>query len=68
MAELPTLQALWSTPWEWNFFMFCHNITVLLLWKCSHEPKISNLYLKVKARVVAKLLSKHMQFQEEKVY
>jgi hypothetical protein len=46
MAELSTLKALWSTPGEWNFLMFSHNITVLLLWKCTHEAKVSYLYLK----------------------
>lgn len=46
MAELSTLKALWSTPWEWNFLMFSHNVTVLLLWKCTHEAKVSYLYLK----------------------
>jgi hypothetical protein len=46
MAELSTLKALWSTPREWNFLMFSHNITVLLLRKCTHEAKVSYLYLK----------------------
>jgi len=46
MAELSTLKALWSTPWEWNFLMVSHNVTILLLRKCTHEAKVSYLYLK----------------------
>lgn len=36
MAEFPMSQRLGCTPWEWDLFVFSHDITIVLLWQRSH--------------------------------
>ena len=35
-----------NIPGKWNFAMFRHDIVVFLTWQCSHQSKVTYLYLK----------------------